>query len=367
MRTTTRGALMLASGIPASGFAAQYNLGPPQTPIASQIYDLHTFILTICVVIFVLVFGVMFYSIFKHRKSVGHKAANFHENTTVEVIWTIVPFLILMGMAIPATKTIIAMKDTSNPDLTIKATGYQWKWGYQYIKGEGDLAGVSDGISFYSNLSTPLEQIYGKNVVKSDNYLLEVDEPLVVPINKKVRILITADDVIHAFWVPAFGVKQDAIPGFIRDTWFTVDTPGTYRGQCAELCGKEHGFMPIVVVAMEADKYREWAAKQKVKYAAPATEAAAAPVVVADAKSADPVDGKKVYEGLCQVCHMAGVANAPKAGDKVAWSPRIKQGIGTLHQHAVKGYNLMPAKGGNPALSDAQVHAAVDYIVGLAK
>ena len=353
---------MLASGIPLTGFAAQYNLIQPQTPIAEQIYGLHTFILSICIVIFVLVFGTMFYSIFKHRKSVGHKAANFHENTTVEVIWTIVPFLILMGMAIPATKTIIAMKDTSNPDLTIKATGHQWKWEYDYIKGEGDLAGVSDGISFYSNLATPMDQIYD-NAVKSENYLMEVDEPLVVPVHKKVRVLITANDVIHAFWVPAFGVKQDAIPGFIRDTWFKVDTPGTYRGQCAELCGKEHGFMPIVVVALDADKYREWAAKQKARQA-PAAAAAAAPTAVA---AAGPVDGKKVYEGLCQACHLVGVAGAPKAGDKALWGPRIKQGVDTLHQHAVKGINLMPAKGGNPALSDAEVYAAVDYLVGLAK
>ena len=220
-------------GIAHAAYAAtsKYGLQDPESPIAREIYSLHNLILWICIAIFVLVFGTMFFAIIKHRKSVGHKAAHFHENTTVEVVWTIVPFVILMGMAYPATKTIISMKDTSNPDLTIKATGYQWKWGYEYIKGEGSLAGVSDGISLYSSLATPMEQIYDKNVPKSENYLLEVDTEMVVPIKKKVRILTTANDVIHAFWVPAFGVKQDAIPGFIRDTWFTVENPGVYRGQ----------------------------------------------------------------------------------------------------------------------------------------
>jgi cytochrome c oxidase subunit 2 len=249
-------AMCLSGGIAA---ASRYGLQDPQTSIARDIYSLHTLILWICVVIFVAVFGAMFYSIFKHRKSVGHKAAHFHENTTVEVIWTVIPFVILLGMAYPATKTIIEMKDTSNPDLTIKVTGYQWKWGYEYIKGEGSLAGVSDGVNFYSNLSTPQEQIYDPKVPKGENYLLEVDNELVVPVGKKVRILTTAADVIHAFWVPAFGVKQDAIPGFIRDTWFKVDQPGVYRGQCAELCGKEHGFMPIVVRAVSEEEFKEWA------------------------------------------------------------------------------------------------------------
>lgn len=358
---------------------SKFGLQPAKTVIAEEIHSLHTIIMVICAVIFVGVFSVMFYSVFKHRKSLGHKAAHFHENTTVEVIWTIVPFLILMGMAYPATKTVIAMKDTSNPDLTIKATGYQWKWGYEYIKGEGDLAGVGDGIQLYSNLATPREQIYDRNVAKNPNYLLEVDQPLVVPVGKKVRILTTANDVIHAWWVPAFGVKQDAIPGFIRDTWFKADTTGTFRGQCAELCGKEHGFMPIVVNVVSVEEFKAWAEKNRDKVAAapaatatdaaPAEAAAAAPVQVAAAEPAKggKVDGKKVYEGLCAACHMTGAAGAPKVGDKAAWAPRIAQGADTLHQHAIKGIRAMPAKGGNPALSDAEVSAAVDHMVAASR
>jgi len=218
----------------------------------------------------------MFYSVIRHRKSVGHQAAQFHENATVEIIWTVVPFFILIGMAWPATKSLLLMKDTSSPDLTVKVTGYQWKWSYEYLKGEGDLSGVADGVMFYSTLATPHDQIYG-SAAKGENYLLEVDNPLVVPVDKKVRVLITANDVLHAWWMPAFGVKQDAVPGFIRDTWFRVEKPGTYRGQCAELCGKEHGFMPIVVVVLEQREFADWAAKQKTASAAGGAQTAAAP------------------------------------------------------------------------------------------
>jgi cytochrome c oxidase subunit II len=365
-------ATALSSGV---AVASRLGLQDPETPIARQIYSLHTLIFWICVVIFVAVFGMMFYAILKHRKSVGHKAAQFHESTTVEIIWTIVPFVILMGMAYPATKTVIDMKDTSNPDLTIKATGYQWKWGYEYVKGEGSLTGVSDGIAVLSSLATPMDQIYDPKVQKGENYLLEVDNELVVPINKKIRILTTANDVIHAFWVPAFGVKQDAIPGFIRDTWFKVEKAGVYRGQCAELCGKEHGFMPIVVRAVEEDEFKAWAEKHK--SAAPAATAAAPAVQVAAAETtsaaaaaaaaAGPVDGKKTYDGLCAACHGMGIAGAPKVGDKGAWAPRIAQGPATLSKHAIEGIRAMPAKGGNPALSDAEVTAAVEHMVGLSK
>ena len=214
-------------------------------------FDLHSYIFWICVVIFVLVFGVMFYSIFKHRKSVGHEAAQFHENTTVEIVWTVIPFLILLFMAWPATKTILAMKDTSAPDLTIKVTGYQWKWGYDYLQ---------DGFGFYSNLATPLAQIENREP-KGANYLLEVDNPLVVPVDTRMRVIITANDVLHSWWVPAFGVKQDAIPGFVRDSWFKAEKVGIYRGQCAELCGKEHGFMPIVVEVKSKEDYAKWVAR----------------------------------------------------------------------------------------------------------
>jgi len=247
-----------------SGLAisSKYNLPEPQTPIAQEIYDQHMMVLWICLAIFVGVFGVMGYSIVKHRKSVGYKAANFHENMAVEVTWTIIPVLILIAISWPATKTVIAMKDTSEADITIKATGYQWMWGYDYIQGEGE------GISFYSQLSTPQDQIRNQ-APKGEDYLLEVDNRVVVPTGKKIRILMTANDVIHAWWVPALGVKQDAIPGFIRDAWFKVEKPGIYRGQCAELCGKEHGFMPVIVEVMEQEKYSQWVAgKQKAASAA---------------------------------------------------------------------------------------------------
>ncbi|MGZ5260794.1 MAG: cytochrome c oxidase subunit II, partial [Burkholderiales bacterium] len=251
--------------------ANQYNLQPPQSIIANQIYELHTLIMWIIFAIFVLVFGFMMYAIIKHRKSVGHQAEQFHENTTVEIIWTIIPFVILIGMAYPATKTIIAMKDTSNPDITIKATGYQWKWGYDYLQ---------EGVSFYANLATPRDQIDGNDLEgrkNNPNYLLEVDNAVVVPVGKKVRIITTANDVIHSWWVPAFGVKQDAIPGFVRDTWFKAEHTGIYRGQCAELCGKDHGFMPIVVDARKKEDFDAWitekAAQQKQAAAPAGTEA----------------------------------------------------------------------------------------------
>ena len=244
----------------------QLNFPEPQSTIARQIYDQHTLALWICLGIFIVVFGAMFYSLLKHRKSQGYKAANFHHSTTVEIIWTVIPFVILIAMAYPATKTVIAMKDTSSPDITVKTTGYQWKWGYDYITGEGE------GISFLSALATPKAQIENAQP-KGENYLLEVDNPLVVPVGKKVRILLTASDVIHAWWVPALGAKQDAIPGYVRDTWFTADKPGTYRGQCAELCGKEHGFMPIIVEVVTPEKYAHWVAEQKKKSAATSTDA----------------------------------------------------------------------------------------------
>ena len=280
-----------------SASAERYNLQTPQTIIAHEIYDLHTLIFGICCVIFVVVFGAMTYSIIKHRKSVGHKAEQFHENVKVEIAWTIIPFLILIGMAWPATKTVIAMKDTSSPDLTIKATGYQWKWGYDYLQ---------DGISFYSSLATPRELITDntaeghKKREANPNYLIEVDNPVVVPVGKKVRVIITANDVIHSWWVPALGVKQDAIPGFVRDSWFKVDKPGIYRGQCAELCGKEHGFMPIAVRVVSQEDYSKWAGeKQKAMLAAAddPNKTWTLPDLIAR--------GEKVYAANCVACHQA--------------------------------------------------------------
>ncbi len=209
----------------------QLNLQPAATKVAEEVAVLHWMMLAICLVIFVAVFGVMFYSIYKHRKSLGHQSASFHESTTVEIVWTVVPLLIVIGMALPATKTVVAMKDTTNADITVKVTGYQWKWGYDYIKGEGE------GVSFLQTLTTPREQI-NNQAEKSDTYLMEVDNEMVVPVGKKIRLVTTAHDVIHSWTIPAFGVKQDAIPGFVRDTWFRAEKVGTFRGQCSELCGK---------------------------------------------------------------------------------------------------------------------------------
>ncbi|MBS1218653.1 MAG: coxB [Proteobacteria bacterium] len=298
------------------------NLQTPQTLLGEKIYDLHTIITVICFVIFVGVFGFMFYAVFKHRKSVGHKAAQFHENTAVEVAWTLIPFVILIALAVPATGTLIVMRDTAEPDLTIKATGYQWKWGYDYLKGEGE------GISFYSTLSTPRAQIDGTDVAgrnANPNYLLETDNHVVVPVGKKIRILTTAADVIHAWYVPSLAVKQDAVPGFIRDTWFKAEKPGIYRGQCAELCGKDHGFMPIVVEVMEPAQYTAWVGAQQKKLAAAKVDPNKT-WTLADLTA----HGEKVYTQNCVACHQATGMGVPGAfpalsGSKVVNGPKADQ------------------------------------------
>ena len=298
------------------------NLQTPHTLLGEKIYDLHSIITAICFVIFIGVFGFMFYAVFKHRKSVGHKAAQFHENTAVEVAWTLIPFVILIAMAVPATGTLVTMRDTSEADLTIKATGYQWKWGYDYLKGEGA------GISFYSTLSTPRAQIEGTDVAgrnANPNYLLETDNHVVVPVGKKIRILTTAADVIHAWYVPALAVKQDAVPGFIRDTWFKAEKPGIYRGQCAELCGKDHGFMPIVVEVMESAAYTAWVGAQQKKIAA-------AKVDPNKSWTLDELKahGEKVYAQNCVACHQATGMGVPGSfpalsGSKVVNGPKADQ------------------------------------------
>jgi cytochrome c oxidase subunit 2 len=284
--------------LPGGPAVNQLNLPMPATRIAAEQIWLHWFMMIICTVIFVAVFGVMFYSIWKHRKSVGHKAANFHESTAVEIAWTVIPFLIVIGMALPATKVLVASKDTTNADLTIKATGIQWKWGYEYINGEGA------GIGFVSTLDAGHRQLSNDGGPKKgeeiDNYLLKVDNPMVVPVNQKVRIITTANDVIHAFAVPAFGIKQDAIPGFVRDTWFRAERIGDFYGQCQELCGKEHAYMPIHVKVVSAEDYTLWV-NGKLKEAS--------------AKADDPTKvwtltdlvarGEKVYAANCAACHQA--------------------------------------------------------------
>ena len=343
------GGLLLALYTGLASAAFQLNFQPPVTRIASEIYDLHMLMMYVILVIFCVVFGVMFYSIYAHRKSVGHKAEQFHENTTVEIIWTVVPFVILIGMAWPATKTLIAFKDTANPDITIKATGYQWKWGYDYLKGEGE------GLAFLSALSTPQDQIQNRKP-KGENYLLEVDNPLVVPVGKKVRVLTTANDVIHSFWVPAFGIKQDAIPGFVRDTWFKADKEGTYRGQCAELCRKDHGFMPIVVEVVSAEKYTQWVAGQKKKTAAAAEDAN-------KQWGADELKarGEKVYAANCAACHQASGKGLPPAFPGLDGS-KITTGDKKVHIDMVlngKAGTAMAAFG--KQLSDTDIAAVVTY------
>ena len=297
-------ALMLGAWLASSAWAVndlpggpavrQLNLHPAATKIAEEQAWLHWFMLIICTVIFVVVFGVMFYSIWKHRKSVGHKPATFHESVKVEIAWTIVPFIIVILMALPATKAVVASKDTSNADLTIKATGYQWKWGYDYIKGEGE------GIGFVSTLDNEHREMSnnGAKGVDIDNYLLKVDNPLVVPVDKKVRIITTANDVIHAFAVPAFGIKQDAIPGFVRDTWFRAERTGDFYGQCQELCGKEHAYMPIHVKVVSATDYAAWVQDQQKKMAAKLDDPSKVWVLDDLVKR-----GEKVYAANCVACH----------------------------------------------------------------
>lgn len=328
----------------------QLNLHEPVTRIAADQMWLHNFMLIVCLVIFVAVFGVMFYSIFKHRKSKGAVSANFHESVAVEIAWTIVPFLIVIGMALPATKVVVAMKDTTNADLTIKATGYQWKWGYDYLKGEGE------GIGFLATLDTAQREASDSGKPEPvDNYLLKVDNPLVVPVDKKVRIITTANDVIHAWMVPAFGVKQDAIPGFVRDTWFKAEKIGDYYGQCAELCGKEHAYMPIHVKVVSAEDYTKWVDGEKKKMAAKADD----PSKVWE-QAALVARGEKVYAANCAVCHKADGSGAGpiKALDKspvVLDQDKLKQIDIVLNGRMDKG---MPAW---KQLSDTDIAAVVTY------
>jgi cytochrome c oxidase subunit 2 len=354
-------ALMLGAWLASSAWAVndlpggpavrQLNLHPAATKIAEEQAWLHWFMLIICTVIFVVVFGVMFYSIWKHRKSLGHKPATFHESVKVEIAWTIVPFVIVILMALPATKAVVASKDTSNADLTIKATGYQWKWGYDYIKGEGE------GIGFVSTLDNEHREMSnnGAKGVDIDNYLLKVDNPLVVPVDKKVRIITTANDVIHAFAVPAFGIKQDAIPGFVRDTWFRAERTGDFYGQCQELCGKEHAYMPIHVKVVSAPDYAIWVQDQQKKMAAKLDDPSKVWVLDDLVKR-----GEKVYAANCVACHQptgkgAGPIKALDGAAVVLDADKTKQ-IKIL----LNGQN----NGSMPAwkqLSDTDLAAVISY------
>lgn len=325
----------------------QLNFQPPVTKIAEELYGLHTMMLIICAVIFVGVFGVMCYSIIVHRKSKGFKPAHFHESTTVEIIWTVVPFLIVVLMALPATKAVVAMKDTSNADLTVKVTGYQWKWGYDYVKGPGE------GISFLSTLTTPRSMINGKEPI-SDTYLQEVDHPLVVPVGQKIRIITTAADVVHSWYVPAFGVKQDAIPGFTRETWFKAEKVGTYRGFCTELCGKEHAYMPVVVEVKSADDYAKWVADEQKKMSASANEPNKM-YTMDELKE----QGAKVYAANCAVCHQpSGKGTGPFPA--LDGSAVVKGPIAGHLDLVLNGKGQMPAWG--PTLSDVEIASVITFV-----
>ncbi|MEY4975838.1 MAG: Cytochrome c oxidase subunit 2 precursor [Pseudomonadota bacterium] len=327
----------------------QLNLGPAVSKIAEAQHDLHWMMLIICSVIFVAVFGVMFYSIWKHRKSQGHKPATFTDSVSVEIAWTVVPFIIVIAMALPATKVLVAQKDTTNADLTIKITGYQWKWGYDYLKGEGE------GIGFISTLDTSHRAMSDSGKPSGDNYLLKVDNPLVVPVGKKVRIITTANDVIHAWMVPAFGVKQDAIPGFVRDNWFRADQTGDFYGQCVELCGKEHAYMPIHVKVLSAEDYSKWVEAEKKKLAAKQDDPSKVWELADLAKR-----GEKVYAANCAACHQANGKGAgpikPLDGSAIVLSDDKSKQIAIMLNGAAAG--AMPAW---KQLSDTDIAAVVTY------
>ena len=350
------GAAALASGaawavndLPGGPKVNQLNLHDPVTRIGEQQNLLHNGMLIVCLVIFIAVFGVMFYSILKHRKSVGHKAANFHESVAVEIAWTIVPLLIVIGMGAAATRTVVAMKDTSNADLTIKATGYQWKWGYDYLKGDGE------GIAFLSTLDVAQRQMSDSGKpAPTDNYLLKVDNPLVVPVDKKIRIVTTANDVIHAWMVPSLGVKQDAIPGFVRDTWFRAQKTGDYYGQCAELCGKEHAYMPIHVRVVSQEDYAKWVDGKKKEMAALADDP------TKEWKLEELLArGEKVYNANCAACH--------KADGKGAGPIKALDGSAIVLNDPAAQINILlngANNGAMPAwkqLSDTEIAAVITY------
>lgn len=335
------------NSLPGGPAVNQLDVHEPVTKIAEQQRWLHYVMLGICSLIFIAVFGVMFYSILKHRKSLGAKPANFHESVAVEIAWTAAPMIIVILMAMMATKTVVAQKDTSNADITVKVTGYQWKWGYDYLKGEGE------GINFLSTLDVSQRVLSDQGKPAGDDYLLKVDNALVVPVNKKIRIITTANDVIHSWMIPAFGVKQDAIPGFVRDTWFRAEKEGTYYGQCVELCGKEHAYMPIQVKVLSAADYTKWVDEQKKLLAAKADD----PTKVWEH---DPLvaRGEKVYAANCAVCHQANGkgGGAIKALDG---SPIVQDA-----DHHKQIEVLLNGRGGMPAwkqLSDTEIAAVVTY------
>lgn len=329
------------------------NLTEGVTPLSHEIYNLHMYIFWICVVIGVIVYGLIAYSIMHHRKSKGVEPAHFHENTKLEIVWTVIPFVILIAMAIPATKVMIDAYDTSDSDMTIKVTGYQWKWRYEYL---------GEGIDFFSTLDARSNEARQANATLKpeavDHYLLNVDNPLVLPVNKKVRFLFTGADVIHSWWVPDFGWKKDTIPGFVTDGWVKVEKPGTYRGQCTELCGRDHGFMPIVVIVKTEEDYKLWLAEQKVK-SNTANETAKAEAVKTFTKDELIAKGKSVYDTNCAACHQANGEGIPGVFPAITGSPVANGPIDEHVKLVLKGKNAMP--GFAASLKPADIAAVVTY------
>src|SRR3954468_20121267 len=339
-------ATLVAAG---SAHAIAWYFQSPGSQLARDIDHLHQYVMWLIIVIFVGVFGFMFWACYAHRKSKGHAAEQFHENTTVEILWTIIPAIILVVIAWPVTKVVIAQKDTSSPDITIKVTGYQWKWGYDYIKGEGE------GISFVSMLSTPREQIENK-APKGEHYLLEVDNEMVVPVGKKIRMITTAADVIHSWWVPAFGAKQDAIPGFLRDLWFRPEVTGTFRSQCVELCGKEHGFMPIVVRVVSLEDYTKWVGDFK------KTQLAQTEDPTKKWEQADLIArGEKVYGANCVACHQATGKGMPPAFPPLAGSKGVGGAEAGHIDLALNGKPGTAMAAFGKQLSDTDIAAVISY------
>ncbi len=340
---------LLLGGMVAQPVLAEYemNLMRGATDLSQRAFDLHMISLWVCVAIGVVVFGAMFYSLFAFRKSRGAVAANFHDNTTVEVVWTVIPFIILIAMAAPATIALIELEDASDPGLTVKVTGYQWRWQYEYL---------DQGVSFFSNLAASSRDAIKGDPSSVENYLLEVDEPLVIPINTKVRFVITSADVIHSWWVPAFGWKQDAIPGFINDAWTNVPQPGIYRGQCTELCGKDHGFMPVVVEAKTPEDYEAWLAGKKAE--------AEAALSGADREwTSDELmeRGKTVYGTYCVACHQPNGQGIPPAFPSLVGSPLVTgpvEGHMDIVLHGKPGTG-MQAFGAQ--LNDVDLAAVISY------
>lgn len=346
------GAFLNAAQVLAAADNWQLNMYKGVTPISKDIYYLHMVAIAVCAVIGIVVFGVMLYSLIHHRKSKGYKPAKFHDNLRMEIVWSIIPFLILVGLAIPATKVLIRMNDTDQSDVTIKIVGYQWRWQYQYL---------DQGISYFSNLSTPYKQIHNKEA-KGEWYLLEVDKPLVLPVNKKIRFLVTSNDVIHSWWVPELGIKRDAIPGFMYEAWAKIDKPGVYRGQCAELCGVNHGFMPIVVQAVSQEEFDQWVAKQP-KIEAQQNKSQTLPAAQKTMTRSELIAlGKAKYQQICAACHRPDGQGIPPMypalrGSSISVGQPISRHIEMI-LHGLPGSAMQSYK---DQLSDEEIAAITTY------